>query len=287
MIVSASYRTDIPAFYAAWFRDRLADGTVSVRNPYGGRPYRVSLRPDEVTAYVFWSRNMAPFGEALDRVAKDRVPFAVQFTVTGYPRPLESSTIAVEAAAAQIRDLAARYGPRAVVWRYDPVLLTSLTPPDWHRAQVERLSRALRGSVDEVCFSFAQIYRKTRRNLQRAAERHGFAWHDPPDDEKAELLAQLAAISGDHCISGTICSQAVLGGTPARCIDIERLSDVAGQSLVARTKGNRPGCLCAQSRDIGAYDTCPHGCVYCYAVSDRDKAVAAHRSARGLHATPS
>lgn len=286
MIVSASYRTDIPAFYADWFRDRLAAGAVSVRNPYGGRPYTVSLRPGDVSAYVFWSRNMAPFDDALATVSADGVPFMVQFTVTGYPRPLESSTIAVESALAQIRRLADRYGPRAVVWRYDPVLLTSLTPPDWHRAQVDRLARALSGRVDEVCLSFAQIYRKTRRNLERAAERLDFSWHDPPDAEKAALLADLAAVSADHCISATICSQTALGGTPARCIDVERLSDVAGQPIVARTKGNRPGCLCAQSRDIGAYDTCPHGCVYCYAVSDRDKAVAAYRAARGLHPPP-
>lgn len=286
MIVSASYRTDIPAFYADWFQARLDDGGVDVRNPYGGATYRVSLRPAEVTAYVFWSRNMAPFSAAMTRVAGDGVPFVVQFTLTGYPRPLESSTIPVEVAVAQIRQLSQRYGPRTIVWRYDPVLLTSLTPPDWHRAQFVRLASALQGCVDEVCLSFAQIYRKTRRNLERAAVRHDFTWHDPPDEEKAALLVELSGFAADHGMCATICSQAGLGGTPARCIDIARLSDVAGRSLVARTKGNRPGCLCAQSRDIGAYDTCPHGCVYCYAVRDRDKAVAAHRAARGLHLPP-
>ena len=280
MIVSASYRTDIPAFYADWFQARLDAGVAEVRNPYGGAPYRVSLRPDEVTGYVFWSRNLAPFSAALERVAEQGVPFVLQFTVTGYPRALETSTIAVGTAVAQLRALAQRYGPRAIVWRYDPVLLTSLTPPDWHRAQVARLARELRGVTDEVCLSFAQIYRKTRRNLEQAAAQHDFAWHDPSEPEKAALLADLAAIAADYSISGTICSQATLGGPPARCIDIGRLSDIAGRALSARTKGNRPGCLCAESRDIGAYDTCPHGCVYCYAVRDRDRAAAAHRGYR-------
>ena len=238
MIVSASYRTDIPAFYADWFQARLDAGVAEVRNPYGGAPYRVSLRPDEVTGYVFWSRNLAPFSAALERVAEQGVPFVLQFTVTGYPRALETSTIAVGTAVAQLRALAQRYGPRAIVWRYDPVLLTSLTPPDWHRAQVARLARELRGVTDEVCLSFAQIYRKTRRNLEQAAAQHDFAWHDPSEPEKAALLADLAAIAADYSISGTICSQATLGGTPARCIDIGRLSDIAGRALSARTKGS-------------------------------------------------
>lgn len=280
MIVSASYRSDIPAFYARWFEERLEAGSVAVKNPYGGAHYTVSLRPGDVAAYVFWTRNAAPFATALRRVAGDGVPFVVQFTITGYPRALESSVIDEERAVAQIRDLAGRYGARAVVWRYDPVLLTSLTPPDWHRARLARLAGLLRGSVDEVCLSFAHVYAKTRRNLGRAAEQHGFSWYDPEDAEKAALLAELSNIANDYCMAGTVCSQPDLGGVPARCIDVGRLSDVAGRLVRARRKGNRPGCLCAESRDIGAYDTCPHGCVYCYAVRDRDKAVANHRRYR-------
>jgi DNA repair photolyase len=48
--------------------------------------------------------------------------------------------------------------------------------------------------------------------------------------------------------------------------------------LAARQKGNRPGCLCAESRDIGAYDSCPHGCAYCYAVRHRDRALTNYRN---------
>ena len=73
----------------------------------------------------------------------------------------------------------------------------------------------------------------------------------------------------------TVCSQPgfrVPSVRAARCIDTERLSRVAGSRIAARRKGNRPGCLCHEARDIGAYDTCPHGCAYCYAVIDRDEA---------------
>jgi Domain of unknown function (DUF1848) len=134
--------------------------------------------------------------------------------------------------------------------------------------------------VDEVVLSVLHPYRKTRRNLDRAAARYGFAWHDPPPDEKRDLLLRLGAIAREHGITPTLCSQPDLlapGLGEARCIDAARLADIGTLPVAARTCGNRPGCRCAESRDIGAYDTCPHGCVYCYAVADRDRAVANFR----------
>ena len=92
MIVSASYRTDIPAFYARWFRRRLEAGLCLVANPYGGGTHEVSLRPGEVDGFVFWTRNIKPLLPELDAVRRI-APFVVQFTVTGYPRALDASVI--------------------------------------------------------------------------------------------------------------------------------------------------------------------------------------------------
>lgn len=284
MIVSASYRTDIPAFFADWFRAALADGACEVANPYGGKPTRVALRGDGVEGYVFWTRNAAPFGAALDDVTALELPFVVQFTVTGYPRAIDAHTPRAQDGAAQIVALAEKYGPRAVVWRYDPVLITSLTPADWHVRNFAALARKLAGFVDECVVSTAHIYKKTKRRLDKAAKSHEFTWNDPDWDEKRALLAELAAIAARYGIGTTVCSQPdALAGflSPARCIDAVRLSDVAGYEIAARQKGNRDGCLCAESRDIGAYDTCAHGCVYCYAVSDHEKAVAKLRYLSG------
>ena len=281
MIVSASYRSDIPAFYGVWFRQRLAEGTVWVANPYGGRPYEVSLRAPACDGLVFWTRNLAPFRAALAEVAGYDLPFAVQYTITGYPRALEASVTDAEHSIAQMRWLAETYGPRVAVWRYDPVLLTSLTPPAWHRETFARLAEALSGATDEVVLSFAQIYAKTRTNLERAAGRHGFTWTDPTDGEKQALLGDLAEIAAGQGLTATLCSQPdlpVSGLVPARCIDAQRLSDIAGRPIAAKTKGNRPGCLCAESRDIGAYDTCPHGCTYCYAVRRPELAKRNHKA---------
>ena len=282
MIVSASYRTDIPAFYADWFLNRVAAGEARFRNPFGGGIVTVSLKPGDVDGIVFWTRNFAPLMDRLAPVEERGWPFVVQYTVTGYPRLFEPSTIRAEDAAAQIGQLARRYGPRAAVWRYDPILLSSATGPDWHRATFARLARMLRGHVDEAVVSFVEPYRKTRRNLDRLARRAGIDWRLPEPDEKAALVRDLATMAGDAGMALTLCTQPALAAlvpgiaAPARCIDAGRLGDVAGRPVIAPVKGNRPGCLCAASRDIGAYDTCPHGCAYCYAVADRSRAKAAY-----------
>ncbi|MEM7225994.1 MAG: DUF1848 domain-containing protein [Pseudomonadota bacterium] len=269
VIISASYRTDIPAFYGDWFQARLEAGFCRVANPYGGPESLVRLDAEAVQGFVFWTRNSLPFTPVLEALSRRGTPFVVQYTITGYPRPLERSVIEGKRAIAAVRELARRYGPKAVVWRYDPVFLTSLTPPAWHLSQFERLADELAGACDEVVLSFAQIYAKTRRNSERAARDHGFTWWDAEPEVKATLLTSLAETARQHGMTPSLCSQPDLLSaslTPARCIDGERLSAVAGRSISARIRGNRPGCLCAQSKDIGAYDTCAHGCVYCYAV---------------------
>jgi hypothetical protein len=284
MIVSASYRTDIPAFYAGWFRRRLWAGFARTTNPYGGQVHEVDLSPAGCDGFVFWTRNAAPFRDALAEVRGRGFPFVVQYTLTGYPRALEASVVAADRAVEAMHGLARTYGRETVVWRYDPVMLTSLTPPDWHLANFARLARMLKGACDEVVFSFAHIYDKTRRNTDRAAARHGFSWWDPADGEKIGLLEELAGIAAEAGFTPTLCAQPQLLReplftplSPARCIDAGRLSRVAGREIAAPTKGNRPGCLCARARDIGAYDTCPHGCVYCYAVQRPDTAKRRHR----------
>lgn len=280
MIISASYRTDIPAFYGAWFMKRLEAGFCRVENPYSGQPYRVSLRREDVDGFVFWTKNLTPFMDSLAAVRERGFPFIVEYSITGYPRQLEFSVVDSDRAVTHIQRLAADYGGRVPVWRYDPIVFTSLTPPDFHRENFARLAVALAGSTDEVVISFAQIYQKTRRNLTWAGEKFDFTWDDPPDAVKLELAGELTAIAQQHGMRLTVCSQnqyIVPGASAARCIDAGRLADVAGKSIRAPVKGNRPDCACYLSRDIGAYDTCPHGCVYCYAVRDRDLAQGRYR----------
>lgn len=283
MIVSASYRTDIPAFYGAWFLNRFRAGFARVVNPYGRQVSTVPLRAG-VDGYVFWTRNVSPFLPALQEVRRAGIPFVVQYTVTGYPRALETSVVEAARSVEAMRRMATEYGPRSVVWRYDPVVFSDLTPVAFHRDNFGRLADSLAGAVDEVVVSFATIYRKTARNLAAAARAHHFAWADPPAEDKRALAADLARLAAERGLGLAICSQedyVVPGTTGAACVDARRLEDVAAgwgrpRPVRAKLKGNRPGCLCCESRDIGAYDTCPHGCTYCYAVGSRTLAKRRH-----------
>jgi hypothetical protein len=273
MIISASYRTDIPAYFGAWFKAGLARQYVTVKNPYNNQESTVSLAPDDVDAYVFWTRNVAGFLMQLDDLYAAKVPFVIQYTVTGYPGALERATPHWGRAVELMRVCARRYGKRAVVWRYDPIVFTSCTDAMFHRRNFARIAANLKNTVDEVVISFMEPYVKTRRNLNIAAAASGFTWHVPGEDERHDLLADLSMIAEYYGIRMTSCAQVGLRIDAANCIDTERLSDIAGREIKARAKGNRPNCKCAESRDIGAYDTCAQGCTYCYAVGSRSVAM--------------
>src|SRR5690242_11816435 len=94
-IISASRRTDIPAFYADWFRNRLKDGWCEVRNPFSSQRYAVSLAQRDVIGWVFWSRNYMPFLPTLMDLHNRGQRFLCHFTINGLPRILEPNTITI------------------------------------------------------------------------------------------------------------------------------------------------------------------------------------------------
>ncbi len=271
MIISASYKTDIPTFYGDWFINRLNVGYCKMVNPYGGQIYTVSLKREDVDGFVFWTKNLGPFLDKLPLIKERGFPFMIQYAINGYPRELETSVVDAKRSIEHIKQVHDLYGPRVPVWRYDTIIFTSLTPIDFHLRNFERIAGELEGFTDEVVVSFAQIYRKTKRNVDRAAKKHGFTWHDPEHEVKFKLAEDLAAVARSCGMQLTMCSQRQFlapGVEDARCLDARRLSDIAGKPVTAKLKGNRADCGCYAARDIGAYNTCPHGCVYCYAVSN-------------------
>ncbi|MCC6555151.1 MAG: DUF1848 domain-containing protein [Polyangiaceae bacterium] len=281
MIISASYRTDIPTFYGRWFMNRLRAGYCKVVNPFNRQPYRVDLRPEAVDGIVFWTKNLGPFFEDLFEVRDRSYSFVVQYTINGYPRELESSVADASKSVAHMHRLARAFGARVGVWRYDTIVFTSETPASFHRENFQKLAAMMEGATDEVVVSLAQLYRKTERNMDRAASELGFTWEDPPDALKQELVLELAEIARSRGMQLSVCSQrAYLGAgvKDAQCVDARRFEAITGRALSTRLKGNRPECGCFESRDIGDYDTCPHGCVYCYAVEDRERAQARFRA---------
>jgi hypothetical protein len=280
MIISASYKTDIPTFYGDWFMGRVRAGYCKMVNPYNRKVIRVSLRREDVDGIVFWTKNVGPFCKHLPSLHELGFPFIVQHTINAYPKALESSVVDPARAVVHLNEIAVKYGKRVCVWRYDTIVHSSLTPQAFHVENFERLCTQLKDATDEVVVSFVHLYDKTLRNMNRAAKDLHFEWTDPDQATKKKLLEQLIEIAKKHSIQLTICSQPeflIAGAKEARCIDAERMQEIAGRPIRAELRGNRKECGCFASRDIGEYDTCPHGCVYCYAVRNRHLAQVRYR----------
>ena len=274
MIISASYRTDIPAFYSQWFISRLRSGSCSTVNPWNRKINDISLLNNDIDGFVFWTRNLTPLEVHLPEIFK-HAPFYIQYTIIGYPRSLDQSVIEAKRAIYSFRNAANQWGARSLVWRYDPIVLTSDTPKAWHLQNFRNLARLLEFYTDEVTISFIHPYRKSKTNMNLAASKNNFTWRLPQNSEGQEITTLLAEIAIEHGMKLTICAQPQYASgisQQATCIDAERLSDISSNKITSETKGNRPGCLCHASRDIGAYETCPHGCCYCYAVSNSKRA---------------
>lgn len=164
--------------------------------------------------------------------------------------------------------IADRFGPAAVVWRYDPILLADSLPWETHFARFAEIAAAVAGATDEAVVSFAQFYAKTRRGLASAAHNGGPQAIDPPAADKRAALATFRGIAAAHGLRLSLCAQpdlVVPGVGEAACIDTTRLARIAGHPIAAAAKPHRPTCRCAQSRDIGTFATCRFGCAYCYA----------------------
>jgi hypothetical protein len=278
MIISASYKTDIPAFYGDWFMNRLRAGYCKMVNPWNRKQaMRISLDRSDVDGIVFWTKNIIPFLHHLEEVHRRGFPFVIQYTINAYPKALEFSVVNARRSVEAFRRLAEQYGPRVCVWRYDTIIVSSLTPLDFHRRNFESLCRDLEGATDEVVISFVHLYQKTLRNMNWAASEFGFEWEDPPAETKRQLASEMVEMARARGMKLAICAQPdylVPGAADARCIDAERLESVAGKVIKAERRGGRKECGCFASKDIGDYDTCPHGCVYCYAVVNRPLAQA-------------
>jgi len=276
MIISASFKTDIPTFYGEWFMNRLRKGYCKIVNAYNKKISRVPLDRESVDAIVFWTKNIGPFLKNLPEIRSVGYPFVIQHTINKYPRAFETSVVDADRAVQHVQSISNEYGASVCVWRYDTIIFSTLTPFDFHLKNFTDLASKLSGHLDEVVVSFAHVYKKTKRNLDGAARDLGFSWEDPDIEVKKKLLSALVEIANSCGIQLTICTQPeylVAGANIARCVDAERISKVSNRNISARLKGNRKECGCYHSIDIGEYDTCPHGCVYCYAVQNPELAL--------------
>lgn len=277
LIISASRRTDIPAFYMPWFMGRLQAGSVSYPNPFGGQIHHVSLRAEDVHSIVFWSKDYRPFVRYVDALEGGGYRFVCHYTITGLPHILEPRVPDWRVGVETLRALARRIGARHVLWRFDPIVFTDRLDAEAYVARFKTLARALSGYTERCYFSFATFYAKAERRLTAV----GVRYRDPPLDEKRALAHTLASIAAEEGMAIYACCQPDLVDEvvrPAACIDGALLAELfPTPALIAPTRPTRPGCGCALSRDVGVYDTCLHGCRYCYATRDDARAMAGYQ----------
>lgn len=273
MIISASRRTDIPAFYAEWFMNRIREGYVLTRNPFNAKQIRrVSLAQKDVDAIVFWTRNPRQLLPHLCELDCLGYRYYFQFTITGYPRLLEASVPRPQRAVELFAQLSDQIGADRVVWRYDPILLSSLVDVAEHKRLFEKIASLLRGKSRTVVVSFADIYDKVKRNLAAVP---GLSHEDVTAYPEAvvELSKYMANIAAGYGMQIQSCAEEIdlsgQGVQHGKCIDDDLIKRVLGVDVTGRKdKGQRDACGCIESIDIGQYNSCLHGCTYCYATSN-------------------
>ncbi len=271
MIISASRRTDIPAFYSQWFIDCIQEGRCTVTNPFNPTQSKeVSLLPSDVDAIVFWTRYPAPLLKHLDRLHNAGYHYIFLYTITGYPEWLEPNSIKLSHAIKTFKDVSTLLGPQKVIWRYDPIVFSQDLHFDFHLQNFEAIARQLYGYTQRVIISIMEPYYKVQRRL--AAFKEYDVILNPLNTFKQESLltffSSLYSIASCYAMQiKSCCSNLSRYSIPnGACIDAQLIQSIVHtDKIFAKDSHQRKDCLCAKSVDIGTYNTCKFGCVYCYA----------------------
>ncbi|MBN1465367.1 DUF1848 domain-containing protein [candidate division KSB1 bacterium] len=265
MILSASRRTDIPAFYSAWFLNRIKAGYALVRPPFHAKMIRrIPLTRDEIDCIVFWTKNPRPMMPYLSLLDEMGYPYYFQFTLTPYGAEIETHLPPKADIISTFITLSSLLGKNRVIWRYDPILLTSAMNIDDHILQFAALAERLHDFTRKCIISFFDCYRKCARNMRPLQPL-------PLDDRTMRTIAAaLQEIAASYDLQLETCAEEIdlssVGIQHARCIDDRLIAELFGRELrVVKDRYQRPACGCVSSVDIGAYDSCPHHCLYCYA----------------------
>ena len=267
MIINTGQRTDIPAFYAEWFANRLREGFVCVRNPYN--PHQVSryrLDPSVVDVIGFCTKNPAPMFPYMNLLKNYGQYWFV--SITPYGRDIEPNVPDKHKLLDDFRTLSDMVGVDAIGWRYDPILLSDRYTVDYHLRAFEQMASALEGSTKTCVISFVTLYPKVRRNAPELQE--------VPKEARLELGKAIIDMAGAHGMTVKPCAMgdelAVFGADCSGCMKISDYEAAIGRRLNApKKKGARKECACFLSCDIGAYNTCRHLCKYCYANAEPAK----------------
>lgn len=296
-IISASRRTDIPHYYAAWFHARRMAGFAHYRTVFGGGKkgfYEASLLPKDVIGYLFWTKFAGPFHDELKLLRKENVPFVFQYTITGYGEDVQPGIPANDAAIKDflaVRDLLP--GSAAIQWRYDPILISDkIYDYAWHVKNFTEIATGLEGKTCVVNVSFTEPY---QRAIVKAPEGHNFSWRQSAEqvdiiykkhpelravgEREIELLFEFEKIARERGMQlRSCCNKEYSAKFPtAQCCGAELFApygDILNLQVSGLPDGpSRPSCKCLKTVDIGMDNTCPGGCFYCYVTTSVESAI--------------
>lgn len=263
MIISASRRTDIPAFYAKWFVDCIKEGVIAVRNPMNIHQITEwRFTPETLDCIVFWTKNAAPLIPYLNNLKEYSYYF--QFTLNPYGETIEPLVPKKKIIIDTFKKLSDTIGSDKVIWRYDPILLNSEINIEYHIKYFEKLARLLEGYTANCIISFLDVYKRIEVRLRKNSI-------IAPEQELVHILAKkLAEIGKSTGISIKTCSESIdlssEGIEHSSCIDKDLIEKIIDKKLeVKKDPNQRKECGCIQSIDVGQYNSCPHNCSYCYA----------------------
>jgi DNA repair photolyase len=298
VIISASRSTDIPAFYGEWFVNRWKAGYIKWINPFNQKPLYVSF--EKARAVVFWTKNPAPMFKHFEFLDKEVKNYYFQYSLNDYDQEgFEANVAPIEKRIAIFKELSKKIGKEKVVWRYDPLILTKDIDVPKLLRRIKRVGDELCNYTEKLVFSFADIgvYKKVQNNLSETNYIE-FDIHT-----MKEFASGLQELNKKWNLEISTCSEHidldVYGITHNKCIDDDlmiklfsedkELMDFLGVEVVQpslfdldekvdrkliklKDKGQRKECGCIMSKDIGQYNTCPHGCNYCYANTSKKAA---------------
>ena len=300
VIISASRSTDIPAFYADWFFERLNKGYVAWKNPFNGVYSYVCFKNTRLI--VFWSKNPKPLLSYLDELKDKNINCYIQFTLNDYVQEqLEINVPSVEERIDTFKKLVDKLGKGKVIWRFDPLILTKTIDVNELLRRIKRIGDELKGYTEKLVFSYADIsiYKKVKKNL----ENNLISYREFTQEDMISFAEGLYELNKEWNFEIATCSEKIplekYNIQHNKCIDDDlmikyfshdkALMDFLKIKIIPadmfnlneriekrqdnKDKGQREFCGCVISKDIGEYNTCPHLCEYCYANSSKGIAI--------------
>ena len=263
MILNTGTRTDIPAFFHKWFLKRIDEGFVLSKNPYNNQIYKYNFDPKTVDCICFCSKNPKPLVRNLDNLSDYRQFWFV--TITSYGKDIEVNVPNYKKVIKTFKILSENLGANAVAWRYDPIFITEKYDLDFHIDRFGDMASQLHEYTSDCTISFIDLYQKVLRNFPQVRE--------VTTEERLVIGKNFAEIADEYgiqmktCVEGTLLDQ--FGFDSSGCMTQQVLENAIGNNLkVPKGKYKNRECNCLMGRDIGLYNTCMHGCKYCYANSN-------------------